>query len=196
MTIVLFDDFASKSLLPLTFTRPVSEIRIGILTISEKWSKYLNKDISYHTRDYLKEKFPIILSQKNLFINGSVCPDEALLECIYKLSEGEILIKNEVPIAIILPTALPETFFSADNKSYKKTTYLNDITRIVYPEDIFKYNDIELRKDFKLLTKGRSSTRISSSNTVLGDDIFIEEGVEAECSTFNTRNGRLSGNIY
>jgi UDP-N-acetylglucosamine diphosphorylase/glucosamine-1-phosphate N-acetyltransferase len=188
MTIILFDDLVWKSLLPLTFTRPVSEIRIGILTISEKWSKYLNKDITHHTRYYLQEKFPVTLSNSNLFINGSVCPDDSLLQTIDKLNEGEMLVQNEVILAVKLGSALPEDIFS-DNKSYKRIPYSSELTRIIYPEDIFKYNDKELRKDFKLLTTGRTSGSISSTNTILGDNIFIEEGAEAECSTFNTKDG-------
>jgi UDP-N-acetylglucosamine diphosphorylase/glucosamine-1-phosphate N-acetyltransferase len=189
MTVILFDDFACKSLLPLTFTRPVSEIRIGILTITEKWKKYLKQDITHQTRDYLQEKYPIALSENNLFINGSVCPDDFLLDSINKLKEGEVLIQKGVAIAVRSQTSLPDDFNSAGNKSYKEINHSNKFTRILYPEDIFTYNDTELRKDFKLLTKGRSSARLSSTNTVFGNDIFIEEGVEAECSTFNTKEG-------
>jgi UDP-N-acetylglucosamine diphosphorylase/glucosamine-1-phosphate N-acetyltransferase len=189
MMIILFDDLVWKTLLPLTFTRPVSGLRIGILTITEKWSKYLNGQVSHQTRHYLQEKFPVALSDNNLFINGSVCPDDSLLQSIDKLADGEMLVQNEVILAIRSTAALPEDIFLTDNGSYKKISYPDQITRIVYPEDIFRHNDTEIRKDFKLLTKGRSSGQISSTNIVLGDNIFIEEGAQAECSTFNTREG-------
>jgi UDP-N-acetylglucosamine diphosphorylase/glucosamine-1-phosphate N-acetyltransferase len=188
MTIVLFDDSASESLLPLTFTRPVSEIRTGILTIAEKWKKYLKNDISYQTKDYLQEKFTLKLSANNLFINGSVCPDESLLENIHQLQEDQALVQNDIVIALrsSVPLMLP-----LPDKQYHKIEYSKTFIRIVFPEDIFKYNDTELRKDFKLLTQGRSSANLSSTNTILGDDIFVEEGAEAECSTFNSIQGPI-----
>ena len=184
MTIVLFDDLASESLLPFTFTRPVAEIRTGILTIAEKWKKHLKDNVSYQTKDYLQEKFPLVLSNQNLFINGSICPDNDLLESIDKLADGEALVQNEILIAFRSSEPL-----SFDTESYRKTEYSNKFTRIVFPEDIFKFNDAELRKDFDLLTRGRSSASLSSTNIILGDNIFVEEGAEAECSTFNTHQG-------
>jgi UDP-N-acetylglucosamine diphosphorylase/glucosamine-1-phosphate N-acetyltransferase len=62
---------------------------------------------------------------------------------------------------------------------------------IRFPEDIFRNNDIELRKDFNFLTKGRTSAAISTTNTIIGDDFFAEDGAAAECSTFNTTNGPI-----
>ncbi|HQX03888.1 MAG TPA: putative sugar nucleotidyl transferase, partial [Flavobacterium sp.] len=41
MNYILFDGPVRNALLPFTFTRPVADIRIGILTIREKWEKYL-----------------------------------------------------------------------------------------------------------------------------------------------------------
>ena len=82
MAIILFDGNAHHTLLPLTYTRPVADLRIGILTIAEKWGKYLDLDFSFHTQAYLSVKYPIKLEDRNLFINGAVCPDEQLLEAI------------------------------------------------------------------------------------------------------------------
>ena len=91
MAIILFDGNAHQTLLPLTYTRPVADLRLGILTIAEKWGKYLKQDFSYHTQAYLSIKFPIKTEAENLFINGAVCPDEQLLEAIDKLKVGEAL---------------------------------------------------------------------------------------------------------
>ncbi len=91
MAIILFDGNAHQTLLPLTYTRPVADLRIGILTIAEKWGKYLDLDFSFHTQAYLSAKFPVHIEDRNLFINGAVCPDEQLLEAIYKLHGGEAL---------------------------------------------------------------------------------------------------------
>ena len=100
MAIILFDDNAHQTLLPLTFTRPVADLRIGILTIAEKWAKHLNTTCSFHTQSWLQGKFSIKIEADNLFINGSVCPDEHLLEAIDKLQTGDALKYGEQLIAI------------------------------------------------------------------------------------------------
>src|ERR1700710_2178889 len=102
MAIILFDGNAHQTLLPLTYTRAVADLRIGILTIAEKWAKYLDLDFSFYTQSYLSYKFPIKIEERNLFINGSVCPDEQLLEAIYKLHGNEALKLNGKLIAVKL----------------------------------------------------------------------------------------------
>ncbi|WP_026899328.1 GlmU family protein [Daejeonella oryzae] len=189
MRIILFDDQCRNSLLPLTFTRPVSALRIGILTIFQKWEKWLKAESSFLTAEYLQEKFPIVVSENNYLINGSICPDEGLLEAIDKLSEGDALFSNEILLALKLNKAGVAEFKFENTSPYNKINYSGSFVRIVYPEDIFKNNDVEIRKDFKLITHNRSSAAISSTNTILGDHIFAEEGAEAECSSFNTKSG-------
>lgn len=192
MAIILFDDNAQNTLLPLTYTRPVANLRTGILTIDEKWGKYLNSTYSYYTRDYLQAKFPLEIQNENIFINGSVCPDEYLAEAIDKLSEGEALKAGHILIAV----KLNET----DAKNFTPTGVFGRVTEhterfnfIKHPEDIFRINALELKKDFALLTKGRASASISATNTIIGanDQFFAEEGAVAECSTFNTNNGPI-----
>lgn len=185
MTINLFDDNAWVALRPLTFTRPVADLRIGILTIAEKWAKYLDADFGFYTQDYLSKKF-IQKADADLFINGSVCPDEGLLHIIAGLKEGEALWAADVLIAYKAKGLKPDEVEKLESKSYFKP-----FIRVFFPEDIFKFNDDELKKDFALLTKGRTSAQLSSTNTIIGNDIFVEEGVEAECSTFNTKMGPI-----
>ena len=187
MSIILFDDSARNSLFPLTFTRPVADLRIGILTIAGKWEKYLKSPVSFLTADYLQEKFPYHTSADNIFINGSICPNSALLEAIDKLAEGELLIKNGIPIAVKLKQADCESF--SEPSKFHQIEFTEDFIRVVFPEDIFKLNDIELGNDFELLTSGRTSASLSSTNTILGDNFFAEEGAVAECSVFNTKEG-------
>lgn len=186
MTINLFDDRSWLSLRPLTFTRPVANLRIGILTIAEKWAKHLNADFGYHTQAYLSTKFPALHS--SLYINGSICPDEALLNAVSSLKDGEILVKDELVIAYFSSVAL-----TADQAltQLKPITFNGDFTHLVYPEQLFGFNPAEIRKDFALLTKGRTSAQLDSSNRVLGDHIFVEEGVKATCSIFNTTYGPI-----
>jgi UDP-N-acetylglucosamine diphosphorylase/glucosamine-1-phosphate N-acetyltransferase len=190
MAIILFDSNAHQTLLPLTYTRPVADLRIGILTIAEKWGKYLNSDFSYHTEPYLSTKFPIKIEAENIFINGAVCPDENLLEAIDKLHIGEALKHNDQLLAVKLPESDAKSF-NLLSAFEQVTDYVHEMVIINYPEDIFRKNDVELRKDYKLLTKGRSSATISATNTIIGTEFFAEEGAIAECSTFNTTNGPI-----
>ena len=190
MAIILFDDKAHQTLLPLTFTRPVANLRIGILTIAEKWAKCLKSDFSYHTQPYLSTKFPVNIEADNLFINGSVCPDEQLLEAIDKLKTGDALKHNGKLIAARLAEAAAKNF-DVNAGFGSETDYDGTPEIITYPEDIFRKNDSELRKDYHLLTKGRSSASISNTNVIIGDDFFAEEGAVADCSTFNTTRGPI-----
>ncbi len=188
MAIILFDDIAHNTLLPLTYTRPVADLRIGILTIAEKWAKYLNTDYSFYTQAYLQAKFPVNYTADNIFINGSVCPDEQLIAVINQLENGDALKQGDLLIAV---KGCKSHEFHADTKPDRVIAYAHPIVAIKHPEDIFKNNEVELRKDFKLLTKGRTSASISSTNTIIGNDFFAEEGAIAECSTFNTTTGPI-----
>ena len=187
MTINLFDDACWASLRPLTFTRPVADLRIGILTIAEKWAKYLNADFGFNTQDYLSTKYP---AQKNarLFINGSICPDHDLLDAVAALKTGEVLLSGNEAIAYSCNESL--TYEQAE-KQLKPINYGKDLVKIKYPENIFSNNPAEIRKDFELLTKGRTSADISSTNKLLGNDIFFEEGAKAECSVLNSGYGPI-----
>ncbi len=188
MMINLFDDNAWQSLRPLSFTRPVADLRIGILTIAEKWQKHLNATCGFITTEYLAVKYRS-LADAQLYINGSVCPDGGLLEAFSALEAGEALKKNDILIGY---KPIPgETEGPDPLKQLRVKAYTADFIRILVPEDIFSYNDVELRKDFALLTKGKTSVQLSGTNTFLGDDIFAEEGAQAECSTFNSLNGPI-----
>jgi len=190
MAIILFDDNAHQTLLPLTFTRPVADLRIGILTIAEKWSKYLKLEHSFYTQSWLQGKFPVKIESENIFVNGSVCPDDFLAEAIGNLKIGEAIKYDDHLIAAKLSAGEAANFNL--QAEFDKAVSINHTPVIIrHPEDIFRKNDIELRKDYTLLTKGRTSATISSTNTIIGNDFFAEEGAVAECSTFNTTNGPI-----
>jgi UDP-N-acetylglucosamine diphosphorylase/glucosamine-1-phosphate N-acetyltransferase len=186
MTINLFDDGAWFSLRPLTFTRPNADLRIGILTIAEKWSKHLNAEAGFLTQPYLSAKYAA-RPGATLNINGSICPDARLIDAINKLKEGQSLRKQDTVIAY----QQESEGRSQVPSELENIEYEGDFIKITYPEDIFKYNDVELKRDFQLLTSGRNSAQLSSTNTLIGDEIFVEEGAEAECSTFNSKLGPI-----
>ena len=171
MGIVFFDDQSQQTLLPLTFTRPVADIRLGILTIAEKWQRYLQMPFSFLAETYLQQKYPLKITDILLLINGSCCPNEALLAAIAQLGEGEVLTTGDFTIAAkIKSTDLAE--FQHDRASFKHIKFAYHLTKITFPEDIFSYNDDEISRDFALLTKGRNSAQIDQSNRIIGDAFF------------------------
>lgn len=100
MNFVLFDEVSTwKDLLPLTFTRPVSEIRIGILSIKEKWDKSLGVTCSYICEDYLRAKFPLVDAAVSVYINSRYCPNDTLLKAVQALKSGEVLVSSNQTIA-------------------------------------------------------------------------------------------------
>ncbi|HPD65105.1 MAG TPA: GlmU family protein [Bacteroidia bacterium] len=186
---ILFDDHQVwENLLPLTYTRPVSEIRTGILTIAEKWNYYLNTSVSKLTEDYLSRKFPTKISGDDIYINSSILPDNELVEAIHNLKPGEVLLsKNEW----LASYGHPKTFFNQHNQSEKKI-FSGNYQAIRHLWDIFLLNGKEINRDFGILTKGKSSVTLSSSNRIFGQHpVFAEEGASAECAIFNTTFGPI-----
>src|SRR6266568_3249452 len=102
MNYILFDDYSWDNLLPLTFTRPVSEIRVGILTMTEKWKKFYDGEFSFLTNEYLSIKYPCIVKNNNFLINGSVFPNYNLCNIIKTLKQGEVLVSNDTILAASL----------------------------------------------------------------------------------------------
>jgi UDP-N-acetylglucosamine diphosphorylase/glucosamine-1-phosphate N-acetyltransferase len=190
MAIILFDDNTRNTLLPLTYTRPVADLRIGILTIAEKWAKYLNSDFSFLTEAYLQAKFPLNIQDDNIFINGSVCPDEDIAEAVKNLGNGRALRYNNILVAVRLNDTYAPNFDPLGSYTFEMP-YDKELVVIKHPEDVFRKNDTELRKDFKLLTSGRKSAKLSSTNNIIGAEFFAEEGVQAECCSFSTINGPI-----
>ncbi|MFN9582795.1 MAG: putative sugar nucleotidyl transferase, partial [Bacteroidota bacterium] len=107
---ILFDSQYRTDLLPLTYTRPVAAIRIGILTIAEKWMQHLNADVSYLTQPYLQQRFPLNISSDNVLINGSVLPTDTCAAAIHQLQPNEALMSGQELIAIRLNEEAVHTF--------------------------------------------------------------------------------------
>ena len=193
MNYILFDDYSRIDLLPFTFTRPVCEIRSGILTIREKWEKFLTSKTSTITEKYLSQKFPIIFEEDNFFINGKICPDQNLILKIGELKSGQKLMQENTLIAFRLKGKNNESLnfenFNQQISFFEKIKYSYNFLSINFIWDIFKLNDELITRDYFLLTKERKSAKISESNSILGNEIFVEEGASAECAIINTKTG-------
>ncbi len=188
MNYILFDGPVRENLLPFTFTRPVAEIRVGIMTIKEKWEAYLKIDTSCLTEDYLAEKFPVNITKNNLMINGSVLPSQDLVAQIKSLSSNEVLCKDDLIIAYWSETAEKNENVS----SFIRLDYRGEIFQISYTWDIFSKNGEALQADFDFLTNGRKSQPISSTNSVIHPErIFLEEGAKVEYSILNATEGPI-----
>jgi len=180
MNIILFDH-NRESFLPLTFTRPISNLRIGIVTIKEKWEYYFDT-ISVKTEDYLSEKFPIQISDENLWINAQALPNQELVDEIHTLQNGDVLIRNDIPIAF-----LSEQF---NTEKLNKKDISSDFTFIENIWEIFSLNGEEINNDFNKITKGRESQNLGEFDIKIGDfPLFIEKGAKIECSFINCAKG-------
>ncbi|MDN3203093.1 GlmU family protein [Algoriphagus sediminis] len=187
---VLFDDPGIRgSLLPFTFTRPVADIRIGILKISEKWEHLLQSQARFHTQEYLQKKFPP--SQKEtLWINGAWIPDTDSLAAIKTLSKSQSLYSGKT----LLAAYIGETEKNLSNLSSKETIQIeSEPTLLQKTWNIFQFNGEEIVKDFHLLTEGRKSARIEDPHTIVYNEsqIFLEEGVKVKAAVLNAENGPI-----
>lgn len=191
MNYILFDDKTRISLKPLTFTRPISEIRVGILTIKEKWEKYLDYKCSYYTEEYLQKKYQCITSTKNTVINSKYIPNKALVKEIQSLNMDEFLIQGDIIIAGVIGDNIIN-FNPNKITSDNFRTYNEELTSIENTYDIFSLNEQEILHDFGMLTKNRKSEALSSTvNTIGSYPIFIEEGGKAEFCTLNSTKGPI-----
>lgn len=192
--IILFDNDARERLLPLTYTRPVCELRVGILTIREKWEKHLDGEVSYITQDYLSDKYDIKIAELNYIINGSVLPSDELVEVIKDLRINQALLQNGELIAAKLDKLQFEYLMENDEAEEMEGFDAEDIPfmQINDLHDIFSLNAAALEDDFTLLTKGRKSQAISATNQVFAhENIFLEEGANVECSVLNASTGPI-----
>ncbi len=206
MNIILFDDNRRNHFLPLTFTRPVGNLRIGILRIDEKYQHLQSgAQVSYLTEEYLQTVFPLHIASDNILVNARILPTPELIDEISRLQDNEKLITDDEIVAVrldedTLSKALNtlksgskinrKNFLLHLDLSPKRCTY--QYTFIESSRSLFLLNQEALELDFRLLTEGRSSLGISKTNTILGNNLFVEEGAKIEASVLNT----LTGPIY
>lgn len=192
MQYILFDDSSRTNLLPLTYTRPVADLRIGILTIREKWEHFLGKKTATLTEDYLSEKFPFIKDENIMLINGSVCPNEKLLKEILKLKPNEALTGQEILIAQHVLGSDLDAGIDLEQENLNQIETTIDFLKINYPWEIFSKNAEAIEADFQLLTKGKKSAPLPKTSQYIGPEkIFIEEGAKISFATLNAEAGPI-----
>ncbi len=187
MNYILFDGPYRDHLLPLTYTKPVADLRIGILTIREKWEKWLDTTTTSVTEEYLSGKFPMVEMAENIMICGSVLPSPELVGQVQSLQSGQAIYQNEELLA----------FHARENEevdllSIERIEFEGELIIIRHTWDLFRNNGPALEADFKLLTEGRKSAPIPSTvHCINKERIFLEEGVDIEIAVLNAKKGPI-----
>ena len=188
MNFIVFDGPYRNNLLPFTFTRPVADIRVGILTIREKWESYLDSTTTTVTEDYLSDKFPMVEMENNIMINASFLPNTEVIEFVRNLRHNQALFKGEDVIAFFAKEGEEVNDFS----TFEAVEFIGDILTIRHTWDIFSKNGEAIIEDFRLITKDRQSQLIPASvNTINPENIFIEEGATLNFATLNASLGPI-----
>lgn len=188
MNYILFDSDVRNSLLPFTYTRPVADIRIGILTIREKWEFFLGFTTTTITEEYLEDKYPMVELENNILINASFLPTQNLVNQIRKLSKNQAIFQDDQIIAFFTS----DTQENVDFDSYEQIEFLDDLIQIKQTTDIFLLNDKAIQADFNLITKGRVSEPIPEGVHVVDkENIFIEKGASITFSSLNASKGPI-----
>jgi UDP-N-acetylglucosamine diphosphorylase/glucosamine-1-phosphate N-acetyltransferase len=188
MNYILFDGPNRNSLLPFTYTRPVADIRVGILTIRQKWESYLEYTTTTITEDYLADKFPMVEMEDNIMINASFLPNLEVVEFIKNLKHNQALFKDEDVIAFFAKEGEEVKDFS----NFEAIEFEGSILSIEYTWDIFSKNGEAIQEDFTLITKDRKSEPIPTTvNTINPENIFIEKGATLNFATLNASSGPI-----
>lgn len=200
--IILVDIPQRRSdLLPLSYTRPVADFRIGITTIREKWEALLPGHYSYLTVDYLAPRYGVCPEIDSLFVAGNVIPSEEIVEAVVALTPGKALyIKDEFVAYKGEIDAFRALFIDAkaagpENEDRITRDIPCDALHYIY--DVFLLNGKVLEDDYRRLTAGRQSQPLSPTNTLIGPavrpdglpSVFIEEGASVEGAVINVKEG-------
>ena len=187
MNYILFDGEYRDNLLPLTFTKPVADLRVGILTIREKWEKHLGFTTTTITEEYLSEKFPMVEMEENIMINASFLPTLSLVEMVSKLKASEAIYKSGELIAFFAKEQE-----EIDFETFQKYEYAEDLIQIKHSWDLFSNNGVALEADFDLITEGRESAPIPETVHCMNKErIFLEDDVDIEIAVLNANKGAI-----
>ena len=180
-SVVLFDDYARRdNLLPLVATRPIANLRVGILTIDQKWELIFEKEISYKTVPYLREKFPLssTLEDEVIIIRSAILPNSCLVSKILELNLNEVLVNGDGDW-LALKTTCAVSFTVDYIGSFDKIYYSEELSILNYPEDIFLNNATQLSYDLTLLKTNIFDLNQDYGyyNRFIGDQVYIQSNV-------------------
>lgn len=187
MNYILFDGEHRDALLPFTYTRPVADIRIGILTIREKWELSLGATTTTVTEDYLSEKYPMVEMEQNVMINASYLPTKVLVSQIKNLKENQAIYNGDTMVA----------FFSLEDQeidinNLEVLQHEDQLLKVETTWDIFSKNGAAIQADYNLITTDRTSAPIPEKTVAFNPEaIFIEEGAKLPLCVLNATDGPI-----
>lgn len=191
MNIILFDTEARRSLFPLTFTRAVADIRMGILTIKERWEKMTGAKVFVLTDDYLQSLYETIPANDYVFVDARIIPFPELMQKIINLPEAEsISDENGLIAGKATINSLPSI---EDVQSlFQNVSSISVVKRLLFSHQLFLWNEEMIKSDYKLLTKGRiSDDHNDSVHVTKASQIFIEDGAQIDFSHLNASSGPI-----
>ncbi len=186
MPYALFDARQDRvNLLPLSYLKPIAALRIGILTILEKWERVLGEDISIITEDYLQNKYPTPAGG-GILINSCLLPSEAVVSVIQSLKPGQKLRNGDTLLAANVNS------YAQDTTDLEAIDFAGEPDMAQRPWDFFRKNGQQIKADFQLLTSGRQSQPLNDPHTATyGSDIFLEEGARVKAAILNAEEGPI-----
>jgi len=194
--IIFTEEFCQpENLYPFTLTRQLQDIRVGILTIREKWEMMLGlpsfdkKEDDYKDLSRSVNIDEAVGDDVCLMIHGNVLPTTKLVKAILKLKDGEF-IATEGGSCVAFRITRQDIVDKYKIKVGHAATLIEQVKTIQYPWDIFQLNDWAIRQDFALLTQKRKSQPLSKTNKVIKpSQVFIEKGAKVEYSVINASAG-------
>ena len=188
---VLFDNKYRKQLFPLTATRATAGLRMGILTIKERWEKLTDEDVYIHTAPYLMPLYEPIPTGEHIWVDSTVMITDELLALIKDLQPNQAIADAQGLIAGRSAEAAA-TFDANNTLQWFEEPILVSATRLEYPHQLFQMNETFIQFDCKLVTANRTSQPISATNNVINaSNIFLEQGVSMEFCTLNASAGPI-----
>ena len=190
MAIILFDPLHRGKLYPLSNTKAIADLRIGILTTRERWQKITGNDVFVFTEKYLQPLYELPLEGNHLWIDASVVINESVAARILSLpNETTLIDDNGLVVASKADNGI-HTGFSPATSFFENKIVIKNVERLEYPWQIFQWNDAFLRNDFNLITQGKNSQKLSETNKIAGiENVFVEEGASVEFAVINATMG-------
>lgn len=188
--IILFDDDFYDEFLPLVYTRPIGALRVGISTIKEKWITIDDSKVSYFSKAYLQEKFPVAWENDNYLVNSRYFPTAVLVDEMSSLGMGDSIWSGDELIIARVDDQNKDDFYD-QLRGEKKNTEDKEMIFLSSIWDVFSKNGEAIKFDYNTLTKNKTSEPIPSTVQYLGEDIFIEKGASLNFATLNATNGPI-----
>jgi UDP-N-acetylglucosamine diphosphorylase/glucosamine-1-phosphate N-acetyltransferase len=194
--IIFTEEFCQpENMFPFTLTRQLQDMRVGILTIREKWERALNQSsFDKKENDYKDLSRSVHLDEavgdgSCLLVHGNLLPTVKLLRAVRRLNPGEFIAGKQGNALVYLITR-NEIINRHKIKVGKQVTLKEDPPVIQYPWDCIRLNDWAIREDFKRITKGRKSQKLSKTNTVMSPgNVFVEKEARVEHCMINAQGG-------